>query len=316
MNKTSLVAGAAGFLGSALSASLLARGHRVIGLDNFSTSEPDSIDPLLKNERFSFVEGSVSDSKSLLNVGNLDYVFHLASPASPPKYQALGLETLHANTIGTENLIAIALETKSKFLFASTSEIYGDPIVSPQAESYWGNVNTIGPRSIYDESKRLGETLVSHFVRNDGLNASIVRIFNTYGPGMDPFDGRVVSTFIRQALLGQPFTIFGDGLQTRSFCFVDDLIRGIIQVSEFDDNLPFNLGNPDEITLISLATTVAEQLSVDAEFTNLPLPEDDPRQRKPDISRAKKLLGWEPTVTLDVGIRQTAKWMKDTKGIG
>jgi nucleoside-diphosphate-sugar epimerase len=316
MNKTSLVAGAAGFLGSALSASLLARGHRVIGLDNFSTSEPDSIDPLLKNERFSFVEGSVSDSKSLLNVGNLDYVFHLASPASPPKYQALGLETLHANTIGTENLIAIALETKSKFLFASTSEIYGDPLVSPQAESYWGNVNTIGPRSIYDESKRLGETLVSHFVRNDGLNASIVRIFNTYGPGMDPFDGRVVSTFIRQALLGQPFTIFGDGLQTRSFCFVDDLIRGIIQVSEFDDNLPFNLGNPDEITLISLAATVAEQLSVDAEFTNLPLPEDDPRQRKPDISRAKKLLGWEPTVTLDVGIRQTAKWMKDTKGIG
>ena len=316
MNKTSLVAGAAGFLGSALSASLLARGHRVIGLDNFSTSEPDSIDPLLKNERFSFVEGSVSDSKSLLNVGNLDYVFHLASPASPPKYQALGLETLHANTIGTENLIAIALETKSKFLFASTSEIYGDPLVSPQAESYWGNVNTIGPRSIYDESKRLGETLVSHFVRNDGLNASIVRIFNTYGPGMDPFDGRVVSTFIRQALLGQPFTIFGDGLQTRSFCFVDDLIRGIIQVSEFDDNLPFNLGNPDEITLFSLAATVAEQLSVDAEFTNLPLPEDDPKQRKPDISRAKKLLGWEPSVTLDVGIRQTAKWMKDTKGIG
>ena len=316
MNKTSLVAGAAGFLGSALSASLLARCHRVIGLDNFSTSEPDRIDPLLKNERFSFVEGSVSDSKSLLNVGNLDYVFHLASPASPPKYQALGLETLHANTIGTENLIAIALETKSKFLFASTSEIYGDPLVSPQAESYWGNVNTIGPRSIYDESKRLGETLVSHFVRNDGLNASIVRIFNTYGPGMDPFDGRVVSTFIRQALLGQPFTIFGDGLQTRSFCFVDDLIRGIIQVSEFDDNLPFNLGNPDEITLFSLAATVAEQLSVDAEFTNLPLPEDDPRQRKPDISRAKKLLGWEPTVTLDVGIRQTAKWMKDTKGIG
>ena len=316
MNKTSLVAGAAGFLGSALSASLLAKGHRVIGLDNFSTSEPDSIDPLLINERFSFVEGSVSDSKSLLNVGNLDYVFHLASPASPPKYQALGLETLHANTIGTENLIAIALETKSKFLFASTSEIYGDPLVSPQAESYWGNVNTIGPRSIYDESKRLGETLVSHFVRNDGLNASIVRIFNTYGPGMDPFDGRVVSTFIRQALLGQPFTIFGDGLQTRSFCFVDDLIRGIIQVSEFDDNLPFNLGNPDEITLFSLAATVAEQLSVDAEFTNLPLPEDDPRQRKPDISRAKKLLGWEPTVTLDVGIRQTAKWMKDTKGIG
>jgi dTDP-glucose 4,6-dehydratase len=314
--KTALVAGAGGFLGSRLSERLLQQGQKVIGVDNFSTGSKSHVDNLLSNPSFQFLELSVVDGVEISFPTKIDCVYHLASPASPPKYQALGLETIKVNTIGTENLIRLAIEHSARFLFASTSEIYGDPLTSPQPESYWGNVNPIGPRSVYDESKRLGETLVSHFVREEGLNGSIIRIFNTYGPGMDPFDGRVVSTFIRQALEGQPFTVFGDGSQTRSFCFVDDLIDGIIRMAESNEFGPINLGNPSEIDLITLGEIVAKTLGVDARFDTQPLPEDDPKQRRPDISKAQRLLGWDPSVTLEEGIGQTAAWMKNAKGIG
>jgi nucleoside-diphosphate-sugar epimerase len=241
----------------------------------------------------------------------VDFVFHLASPASPPKYQALGLETLKANTQGTENLIRFSLDHNSTFLFASTSEIYGDPQVTPQIESYWGNVNPIGPRSVYDESKRLGETLVSHFNRHKGLRGKIVRIFNTYGPGMDPFDGRVVSSFIRQAILHEPFSVFGNGTQTRSFCYIDDLVLGLIAMSESEESGPINLGNPYEINLLTLGGLIAQYLGVEPKFTFLELPEDDPKQRRPDITMARSKLSWEPLTDLETGIDKTTKWIKD-----
>jgi nucleoside-diphosphate-sugar epimerase len=307
----SLVAGAAGFLGSNLARNLLSRGHRVIGLDNFATSSGANLSNLLENKNFSFVKASVSDRGSWPKIEAPDYIFHLASPASPPKYQTLAIETIRANTIGTENLINFALESNSRILFASTSEVYGDPKVSPQTEEYWGNVNPIGPRSVYDESKRLGETLMSHFERTRGLKGSIVRIFNTYGPGMDPHDGRVVSSFIRQALRGEPFTVYGDGTQTRSFCYVEDLISGIIKMAESENFGPLNLGNPTEINLLTLGNIVASVLHVDPVFEFLDLPIDDPKQRCPDINRAKELLGWDPKIGIKEGLLLTASWMKD-----
>lgn len=314
--KTALVAGAAGFLGSNLSKALVSRGYKVIGIDNFITSSEQNLGDVLESSNFSFLQASVTEKSALDNIGPVDYVFHLASPASPPKYQKLGLETIRVNTVGTENLIEFAMKSSSRFLFASTSEIYGDPLVSPQPEDYWGNVNPIGPRSVYDEAKRLGETLVSHFVREEGLNGAIIRIFNTYGPGMDPFDGRVVSTFIRQALKGEPMTVFGDGTQTRSFCFVDDLVKGIILMAESDQFGPINLGNPMEIDLITLGETVAAVLGVEPSFQHLDLPVDDPKHRNPDITRAKVLLNWSPSVTLEEGIRETATWMRGIERIG
>ena len=308
--KTALVAGAAGFLGSNLCKALIAKDYEVLGVDNFATSSSKNLGPLLESSNFNFLEASVTDNSALDKTGAVDYVYHLASPASPKKYQKLGLETIRVNTVGTENLIEVALKHSARFLFASTSEIYGDPLVSPQPEKYWGNVNPIGPRSVYDEAKRLGETLVSHFVREQGLNGGIIRIFNTYGPGMDPFDGRVVSTFIRQVLQGEPMTVFGDGTQTRSFCYADDLISGIILMAESDQFGPINLGNPIEIDLLTLGETVAKVLGVAPRFQHLDLPEDDPKQRNPDITRAKELLNWSPSVTLEEGIRETATWMK------
>ena len=305
----SLVAGAAGFLGSHLARRLLKAGHHVIGVDNFSTSSNKNLEDILNDENFRFVQASVSDSLQDLDLGNLSFVFHLASPASPPKYQKLGIETLRANTVGTENLISLAISNSARFIFASTSEVYGDPQVSPQPEEYWGNVNPIGPRSVYDESKRLGETLVAHYVREENLNGGIVRIFNTYGPGMDPFDGRVVSTFIRQALASEPFSIFGDGKQTRSFCYVDDLISGIILMAESQLSGPINLGNPAEIDLMRLGNEVASVLGTEPKFEFHDLPQDDPKQRKPDISKASSLLGWQPTTTLAEGLSKTAGWM-------
>jgi dTDP-glucose 4,6-dehydratase len=234
----------------------------------------------------------------------------MASPASPPKYQLLGYETIQANTIGTENLIHLALENESRMLFASTSEVYGDPKVTPQKESYWGNVNPIGPRSVYDESKRLGETLMSFFSNERGLDGAIIRIFNTYGPGMDPWDGRVVSSFIRQGLRGEPFTVFGDGSQTRSFCFVEDLVVGIIAMAESREFGPVNLGNPKELDLISLGKLIANILGIDPKFTFHELPTDDPSQRCPDITLAMERLGWEPKIEIEEGISLTANWMK------
>lgn len=309
----SLVLGAAGFLGSNLSAELLKRGHDVIGVDNFATSTDQNLIELLTNSGFQFVRATVSDTKDWPEFEKLDFVYHLASPASPPKYQKLGLETLKANTIGTENLMYLSLKHSARFLFASTSEIYGDPAVSPQSESYWGNVNTIGPRSVYDEAKRLGETLVSLFSREYGLDGAIIRIFNTYGPGMDPYDGRVVSSFIRQGLNAEPFSVFGDGSQTRSFCFVDDLIEGIISMAESGEPGPINLGNPNEIDLLTLGEAVAKVLGVEAKYSFEELPEDDPKQRRPDITLAKALLKWEPKVPLSEGIQRTAAWIKSSR---
>jgi nucleoside-diphosphate-sugar epimerase len=306
----SLVAGVAGFLGSNLAKALLKRGHSVIGLDNYATSDNRNLEELNGNSQFVFREMSVTEATKVASIEKIDFIFHFASPASPPKYQKLGLETIKVNTVGTENLIELALTHSARLIYASTSEVYGDPLVSPQPESYWGNVNPIGPRSVYDEAKRLGETLIALYCREKKLDAGIVRIFNTYGPGMDPFDGRVVSTFIRQALRSEPLTVFGDGSQTRSFCFVDDLIDGILRMSETKLQRPVNLGNPLEINLITLGEIISKSLGLDPVFNHLPLPEDDPKQRRPDISLAKKLLGWEPKVSLELGIAQTAEWIK------
>jgi dTDP-glucose 4,6-dehydratase len=308
--KVALVAGASGFIGSNLSRLLLDKGYQVIGVDDHSTSDGTNLKQLNETSQFSFVNASVTSNFEEFAPKPVDVIFHLASPASPPKYQALGLETIHANTLGTENLISLALRDSARLVFASTSEIYGDPLVSPQPEEYWGNVNPIGPRSVYDESKRMGETLVSHFSTTEKLNGAIVRIFNTYGPGMDPHDGRVVSTFIRQALAGEPFTVYGDGSQTRSFCYVDDLIDGLLKMAESKESGPINLGNPIEHDLISLGNLIAEVVDVEPRFEFKSLPQDDPRQRKPDISRANQLLNWNPTVRLEEGIAKTAEWIK------
>lgn len=305
-----LVAGAAGFIGSHLSRELVNQGHEVIGIDNFVTSTGSNIEDLLASESFRFLECSVLQLSPALEDEELDIIFHLASPASPVKYQEHGLATLKANSDGTLNLINLALKASAKFVFASTSEVYGDPLVSPQSEDYWGNVNPIGPRSVYDESKRLGETLVNLHARELGLSATIVRIFNTYGPGMDPNDGRVVSSFVRQALTNTPLTIFGSGEQTRSFCFVSDLVRGLIAASKSSQFGPFNLGNPKEITLLELASIVADSLGVALQTQHEELPQDDPQRRCPDITRARTELNWNPQVELSEGILRTAEWMK------
>lgn len=307
---TCLIAGAAGFLGSHLAQNLLILGHEVIGMDNFCTGSKQNLERLSEYSNFSFIEASVSNKDTWPEIRNLDYVYHFASPASPPKYQALGLETLKSNTVGTENLIQLALESGARFIFASTSEIYGDPHQNPQEENYWGNVNPVGPRSVYDESKRLGETLTHYYTQKEGLDGAIIRIFNTYGPWMDPFDGRVVSTFIRQALNSEPLTIFGDGKQTRSFCFVDDLVVGIVKMAESNYAGPLNLGNPSEIDLHSLAEEVGRALGVEVSYEYQSLPVDDPKQRRPDISLAETSLSWHPQTKLEDGIRLTSQWMR------
>jgi dTDP-glucose 4,6-dehydratase len=240
----------------------------------------------------------------------MDVVYHFASPASPDKYMADAMNTMEVNTGGTLSMLKFSQRTGARLVFASTSEIYGDPLVSPQTEEYWGNVNPIGPRSVYDEAKRFGETLVAHFQRQKSVNAGIVRIFNTYGPNMDPYDGRVVSTFIRQAIKGEPFTIFGDGSQTRSFCYVDDLVRGIMEMGASRHPGPINLGNPRENSLLELAQIVTSVVGGSGEMEFMPLPEDDPKRRNPDVQKANDILGWVPSVEIEDGIRRTAEWMK------
>jgi dTDP-glucose 4,6-dehydratase len=303
-----LITGVAGFIGSNLAASHLGRGDRVIGIDNFSTGKKGNLNDLRNLE---LIEGGVSESLNKVPT-DIDVAYHFASPASPEKYMALAMNTMEVNTGGTLAMLEFSVRTGARLVFASTSEIYGDPLVSPQSEDYWGNVNPIGPRSVYDESKRFGETLVSFFQRERSVNAGIVRIFNTYGPNMDPYDGRVVSTFIRQALHSEPFTIFGDGSQTRSFCFVDDLVAGIIAMGQSTQPGPINLGNPRESTLTELAKMVTEIVGGAGEVEFRPLPEDDPKQRNPDITRARTLLQWEPKVSLETGIKLTATWMANT----
>jgi dTDP-glucose 4,6-dehydratase len=300
-----LVTGVGGFIGSNLASAHLSQGDQVIGIDNFTTGNRENLREFVGIE---LIEGDVSESISRVS-DDVDVAYHFASPASPEKYMALAMNTMEVNTGGTLSMLKFSKRTGARLVFASTSEIYGDPLVSPQSEEYWGNVNPIGPRSVYDEAKRFGETLVSHFQREEGVNAGIVRIFNTYGPNMDPYDGRVVSTFIRQALKNEAFTVFGDGSQTRSFCFIDDLVTGIMLMGKSRHPGPINLGNPLEITLLELARLVTEIVGGEGQTKFLPLPADDPKQRNPDIAKARAVLNWEPSISLESGIKRTADWM-------
>jgi dTDP-glucose 4,6-dehydratase len=304
-----LVTGAAGFVGSNLVDSLLSDGHEVFGIDNFCTGSTANIAHLADNKNFKFLEHDVITGLGEFTDVKFDQIFHMASPASPPRYMELAIETMHVNTTATELLLKHATKNGSRLLFASTSEIYGDPHEHPQKESYWGNVNPIGPRSIYDEAKRFGETLLSHFHRSEGTDNVIVRIFNTYGPRLDPDDGRVVSSFIRDGIKGLPFPVFGDGKQTRSFCFVSDLVAGLRAAMDSGITGPVNLGNPNEFTLLELATKVGSVLGIEPVLEFKDLPVDDPKQRQPDISYAKSALNWEPKIQLAEGLQLTADWM-------
>jgi dTDP-glucose 4,6-dehydratase len=294
-----LVTGAAGFLGSHLTDRLLADGHFVIGVDNLSTGTLENLSHLAREERFSFEERDICLP---FDLGKVDYVFNFASPASPPDYLRLPLDTLHVGAIGTENALRIAARHGAGFLQASTSECYGDPLVHPQTESYWGHVNATGPRSVYDEAKRYAEALTMAYHRTRGVNTHLVRIFNTYGPRLRPGDGRIISNFMMQALHGEPLTIYGDGSQTRSFCYVSDLIEGVIRLSETDEHLPVNIGNPVEFTVLECANAVLEVTASTSNLTFKALPEDDPTRRCPDISKACRLLGWEPRIGLREGL--------------
>ncbi len=301
-----LVTGAAGFLGSHLSDRLLAEGHEVVGLDNFITGSPDNIGHLLSNDRFTFYKHDVTDFIYL--AGDLDGVFHFASPASPVDYLQLPIQTLKVGSLGTHKALGLAKDKKARFLLASTSEVYGDPAVHPQPESYWGHVNPVGPRGVYDEAKRFAEAMTMAYHRYHGVDTRIVRIFNTYGPRMRKSDGRVVSNFCVQALCNNPLTIYGDGSQTRSFCYVSDLIDGIYRLFNSDHADPVNIGNPTEFTVRQLADLVVEMTGSAAGIEAKPLPEDDPKVRQPDISQAKELLGWEPRVDLREGLRRTLEY--------
>ena len=300
--KSALVSGAAGFVGSHLVDRLLEEGFAVVGVDNFITGKEENLNSAKSNSKFSFLDLDVVSEIPDLGM-KFDYIFHAASPASPPKYFEYPIETMMVNSIGTKNLLDLAIKNKARVIFFSTSEVYGDPLEHPQRESYWGNVNPIGPRSIYDEAKRFGEALVAQYVREKKVDAGIIRIFNTYGPRLDPHDGRVVSTFIRQAINGEALTINGDGNQTRSFCYISDLIEGIFKMAESHEFGPINLGNPNEMTLNELIKEISKLLSKNLNTVNLPELKDDPVRRKPDISLAKEKLGWEPKVTLTQGLQ-------------
>jgi nucleoside-diphosphate-sugar epimerase len=300
--KSALVSGAAGFVGSHLVDRLLEEGFAVVGVDNFITGKEENLNAAKSNSKFSFLDLDVVSEIPDLGM-KFDYIFHAASPASPPKYFEYPIETMMVNSIGTKNLLDLAIKNNSRFIFFSTSEVYGDPLEHPQRESYWGNVNPIGPRSIYDEAKRFGEALVAQYVREKKVDAGIIRIFNTYGPRLDPHDGRVVSTFIRQAINGEALTINGDGNQTRSFCYISDSIDGNLKMAESNEFGPINLGNPNEMTLNELIKEISKLLSKNLDTTNLPELKDDPVRRKPDISLAKEKLGWEPKVSLTQGLQ-------------
>lgn len=307
--KNILIVGGAGFIGSNLCDSYIREGHRVTVLDNLCTGSKHNLDGVSASRNFAFLEGDVCELLPEFEE-TFDYVFHLASPASPPKYMALAVETMMSNSVGTKNLLDYCTSSGARLLFTSTSEVYGDPTVSPQSESYWGNVNPTGPRSTYDESKRFGEALISEYQRSKGVSAVIVRLFNTYGPKMDPFDGRVVSNFIRQTIEGSNLTVYGDGSQTRSFCYVSDTVRGLKMAMESNELGPLNIGNPTEMTLLELAAIIGKTLGKAPLIEFDDLPTDDPKQRKPDISLAQAKLNWNPTVALDEGIKLTYDWMK------
>ena len=295
-----LVSGAAGFLGSHLCEALIAEGDNVVGVDNYATGNAANLDELNKHQEFSFIEHDICEP---LKIDRVDYVFNFASPASPADYARLGPETLKVGSYGTMNMLDVARSMDAKFLHASTSECYGDPEVHPQPESYWGRVNPIGPRSVYDESKRFSEALVMAYHRYYGVDTRMVRIFNTYGPRLQPTDGRVISNLMMQALLGEDLTVFGDGSQTRSFCYVSDLIDGIVRLSKSDEHLPVNIGNPVEWTILECAREVLEVTGSKSKIRYESLPVDDPTRRKPDITKAKELLEWSPKVGLRQGLQ-------------
>jgi dTDP-glucose 4,6-dehydratase len=305
----SVVTGGAGFLGSHLTDRLLAESHRVIAIDNLITGNPANIAHLAGNENFRFIKHNVSNF-IFLPEEKLDYVFHFASPASPIDYLELPIPTLKVGALGTHNSLGLAKDKNATFLLASTSECYGDPLVHPQKEDYWGNVNPIGPRGVYDEAKRFAEAMTMAYHRFHNLDTKIVRIFNTYGPRMRLRDGRVVPAFIGQALHGEPLTIFGDGSQTRSFCYVSDLIDGIFKLATSDFHEPVNIGNPREMTIKQFAEEIIRITGTKSGIEYRPLPVDDPKVRQPDIGRAKKILGWEPRVNFDEGIKKTIDYFR------
>lgn len=312
-DKTVLLTGAAGFLGSHLVDSLLESDAKVIGVDNLITGRVTNLDQALKNSNFTFIEANASQTPHdyLPENTKIDLVLHFASPASPPRYQKFPVETYLVNSMGTHNLLQYLLETnnQARFVYASTSEIYGDPKVHPQTEDYWGNVNPNGVRSCYDESKRLGESICGVHARNFEMDVRIVRIFNTYGPRIDPDDGRVIPNFIKQALADEPLAIYGDGTQTRSYCYVDDLVDVILKYASAEGLIreTINIGNPEEHTVKETAEIVAKVVGIKPKYETKPLPKDDPTRRQPDISKAKKLLGWEPKVSFEEGLKRTVE---------
>ncbi len=303
-----VITGGAGFLGSHLADALLGRGDHVVAIDNLVTGVRANIEHLFGTPGFTFVEQDVSNFVSV--PGDVDAVLHFASPASPIDYLEMPIQTLKVGSLGTHNTLGLAKAKGATYLLASTSEVYGDPLVHPQPEEYWGNVNPVGPRGVYDEAKRFSEAMTMAYRRAHGVDTRIVRIFNTYGPRMRPDDGRVISNFVVQALRGEPLTVYGDGSQTRSFCFVEDEIRGLVALLDSGAHDPVNLGNPNEFTILELAEIVLDVTGSSSTIEHHPLPTDDPAQRKPDITRARQILGWEPHVDLRTGIEKTVEYFR------
>ena len=304
-----LITGGAGFIGSHLCESFLNQGHEVLCMDNYSTGATENIAPFLNNPRFRFIDHNVS--RYIEVEEPLDYILHFASPASPVDYLELPIPTLKVGALGTHNTLGLAKAKNAIYLLASTSEVYGDPLVRPQSEEYWGNVNPIGPRGVYDEAKRFAEAMTMAYHRYHGLNSRIVRIFNTYGPRMRMRDGRVVPNFIAQALTGEPLTVYGQGEQTRSFQYVDDLVAGIQKLLQSNENLPVNIGNPHEMTVLEFAKKIIESTGSKSAIVYKPLPQDDPQVRQPDITKAKRVLGWEPKVGLEQGLARTIEYFRE-----
>src|SRR5579872_3704783 len=307
IQKRALVTGAAGFLGSHLCDALLAEGWNVIAVDNLLTGRLANIDHLRNDSRFEFIKKDICEP---FDVGHVDYVFHFASPASPVDYTVHGVETLQVGSLGTFHALDVARKYNAKYLVSSTSECYGDPLEHPQKETYWGNVNSIGPRSVYDEAKRFTESVTMAYRRYYKVDTRIVRIFNTYGPRMQLNDGRVVPNFMKQALRGDPLTVYGNGNQTRSFCYVSDEIDGFLRLSKSDEHLPVNIGNPNEFTILECAQLVLKVTGSKSNIRYEPLPQDDPKQRRPDITKARQLLGWEPKIDLETGLRLSLDYFR------
>jgi dTDP-glucose 4,6-dehydratase len=307
MKKRALVTGGAGFLGSHLCDALLAEGYRVVVVDNLLTGRRANLEHLRNEAAFEFIEKDICEP---FDVGKVDYVFNFASPASPVDYTTHGIPTLQVGSLGTFNTLEVALKYKAKYLVSSTSECYGDPLEHPQKETYWGNVNSIGPRSVYDEAKRFTESVTMAYHRYHKVDTRIVRIFNTYGPRMQLNDGRVVPNFMKQALRGEPLAVYGTGRQTRSFCYVSDEIDGFIRLAKSDENLPVNIGNPDEFTILECAKHVLRVTGSKSKITYEPLPQDDPKQRCPDITKARQLLEWEPKINLETGLQMSLDYFR------